>query len=600
MSFTAKGALRTVKNYTKGYSDVQTKVREATSNDGHPPSAILMSEIARLTYNEVAVLEILDTIDKRLNDKGKNWRHVYKSLSLLEYCLIWGSERVIAFAKGNLYIISTLRQFQHIDEHGRDVGANVREKAKDVTNLLLDGSKLMNQRRNRQWNQSVPVNNGIAYSPPAPAPAPAPYYPGHPVNPYSNVSHGGLNDTQVDEDLALQQAIEESKRSAFEHEQRMRANDVELSRVLELSEREAMLKDSSLRRRKEEEAAVFAEQARSEQEKKSSQQQSQPQDSTNDSLLFDISDSQPVPLNTPSHFMMPQPHNISSNYGVPTPLSINTAGGYGLNSPGPLSAQPSPYIGALPGQNQFSASIPYTQFSSSASNNPFAVSNNTNNGGFASGQNFSNMGSAVAGTSGQGNGFMPSISTSYGEAVPGSQSQPYGNNTLRLADKRHENLANLLANKGEGVDTFGNVGNLRIPSGTGFNSRIASKEDNIHAENHANNPFSLSVGTGAFQQNNSAGSDYMGTSSEYQGITSPATLPSSHTPYSSMNLNPSIGFDQPSPQSNNPFQSSSWSNKGLDTPADAQGNRPLGIMPNSQNIQSSNMRQYGGTSEPFF
>lgn len=29
-----KSTLRTVKNYTKGYSDVQTKVREATSNDG--------------------------------------------------------------------------------------------------------------------------------------------------------------------------------------------------------------------------------------------------------------------------------------------------------------------------------------------------------------------------------------------------------------------------------------------------------------------------------------------------------------------------------------------------------------------------------------
>ena len=31
---------------------------------------------------------------KRLNDHGKNWRHVYKSLVLLEYLIKTGSEKV--------------------------------------------------------------------------------------------------------------------------------------------------------------------------------------------------------------------------------------------------------------------------------------------------------------------------------------------------------------------------------------------------------------------------------------------------------------------------------------------------------------------------
>lgn len=39
-----------------------------------------MAEVADLTYNVVAFSEIMQMIWKRLNDSGKNWRHVYKAL----------------------------------------------------------------------------------------------------------------------------------------------------------------------------------------------------------------------------------------------------------------------------------------------------------------------------------------------------------------------------------------------------------------------------------------------------------------------------------------------------------------------------------------
>ena len=66
----------------------------------------------------------MDILDKRLNDKGKNWRHVLKSLKVLDYCLHEGSEHVVTWSRKNIYIIKTLREFQHIDEDGRDVGQN--------------------------------------------------------------------------------------------------------------------------------------------------------------------------------------------------------------------------------------------------------------------------------------------------------------------------------------------------------------------------------------------------------------------------------------------------------------------------------------------
>lgn len=141
--------MRVAKNSIKGYSDVQTKVRDATSNDPWGPSGTQMSEIAALTFNQNDFVEIIEMLDKRLNDKGKNWRHVFKSLTLLDYMLHSGSENCVMYFRENMYIIKTLKEFQYIDEYGKDQGANVRQKAKDITNLLLDDRRMKDSRKNR-------------------------------------------------------------------------------------------------------------------------------------------------------------------------------------------------------------------------------------------------------------------------------------------------------------------------------------------------------------------------------------------------------------------------------------------------------------------
>ena len=48
----SKSALRVGKNYVKGYSDVQVKVRDATSNDPWGPSGTQMNELAQMSYNQ--------------------------------------------------------------------------------------------------------------------------------------------------------------------------------------------------------------------------------------------------------------------------------------------------------------------------------------------------------------------------------------------------------------------------------------------------------------------------------------------------------------------------------------------------------------------
>ena len=137
---------RKIKNVIYNYNESQKKVRDATSNDPWGPSSSRMSEIADLTYNVVAFTDIMDMIWKRINDKGKNWRHVYKSLVLLDYIIKTGSERVAQQCKEKIVDINTLKDFTFYDTNNQDVGRNVREKSKQIVALLQDDERLKTER----------------------------------------------------------------------------------------------------------------------------------------------------------------------------------------------------------------------------------------------------------------------------------------------------------------------------------------------------------------------------------------------------------------------------------------------------------------------
>ena len=104
-----------------------------------------MSEIANLTYDGVAFSEIMPMIWKRLHDQGKNWRHVYKALVLLEYLMKIGSEQVTKNCKQNIHAIEKLEEFQYYD-HNKDHGINVRGRAKSLVSLLKDEERLKTER----------------------------------------------------------------------------------------------------------------------------------------------------------------------------------------------------------------------------------------------------------------------------------------------------------------------------------------------------------------------------------------------------------------------------------------------------------------------
>jgi len=151
---------------------------------------------------------------------------------VLDYLLHTGSENVVLYFRDNIYIIKTLKEFQYLDEDGKDCGANVRQKAKDISNLLSDPVRLQEERQSRAsmrdrmikgsgggyGEDDEDVGEGMSHAPP------------------SGASLRRNRGADPDED-ELRKAIEASKKSLAE-EQSRKAEENDLATAIRLSEEE--------------------------------------------------------------------------------------------------------------------------------------------------------------------------------------------------------------------------------------------------------------------------------------------------------------------------------------------------------------------------
>ena len=70
-------------NMVMNYSDVESKVREATNDETWGPHGTLMAEIAKYTFTYEHYPEVMTMLWKRMFESRRNWRRTYK--------VIWGA-----------------------------------------------------------------------------------------------------------------------------------------------------------------------------------------------------------------------------------------------------------------------------------------------------------------------------------------------------------------------------------------------------------------------------------------------------------------------------------------------------------------------------
>ncbi|GAB1315963.1 Clathrin binding ENT2 [Madurella fahalii] len=512
--------IRSVKNVTKGYSSVQVKVREATSNDPWGPTGTQMSEIAQLTYNSsTEFYEIMDMLDKRLNDKGKNWRHVLKALKVMDYCLHEGSELVVTWAKKNVFVIKTLREFQYIDEDGRDVGQNVRVAAKELTSLILDEERLRAERSDRRtWKSRV---NGLDE-----------YAPQHsqPQEPRRQRTRQFSEEEDAEYKLALEASKQQEEEDRRKRESRAaEEEDDDLAKAIKLS------KEEEERRRRELEesnaSSLFLDEpAQTSQPQYTGFNQGYQQGSAVDFFANPIDQSQ----------MQVQPTGYVNNAYTgfqtqPTGYPNGFANGFGHQQTAfdpfgqqqqmaqqAFQAQPTgynPYLQAQSQQQQQQQQFLQAQIQEPTlqpgTNNPWASNNNTglqqslkpmptgSNNPFAqrpsTGYKAQSMTSLSALPEQKTLNTFQQNQPSFGMQQPQLQQfqpQPQQQQQQQQPQKElseHEARLNALLASGDGMDTFGNTGQLRIPAqhtapGVFVNSAGAGL-GRITSDATGNNPF---------------------------------------------------------------------------------------------------------------
>ncbi|XBW37679.1 hypothetical protein QEN19_003261 [Hanseniaspora menglaensis] len=145
----SKQLFRSAKNKVNGYSASQILVRDCTiNNDSDDVPVAQLDQLVQHSYDSLEIVPMFDMLDKRLNDKGKYWKHVLKSLIVLEFLVINGSEMCVTWCKENIFLVKTLREFIWKDPvTGFDFGDKIRLKARELTSLLLDEERLSRERQ---------------------------------------------------------------------------------------------------------------------------------------------------------------------------------------------------------------------------------------------------------------------------------------------------------------------------------------------------------------------------------------------------------------------------------------------------------------------
>ncbi|EIW66127.1 hypothetical protein TREMEDRAFT_70257 [Tremella mesenterica DSM 1558] len=143
------------KNAVLNVSEMEAKVREATNDDPWGASSTLMQQIADGTHNFSQFNEIMPTIYSRFMEKeAREWRQIYKAMTLLEFLVKNGSERVVDDSRAHISTIKMLRNFHYIDEKGKDQGINVRNRAQELAALLADVDRIRQERRKAKANKT--------------------------------------------------------------------------------------------------------------------------------------------------------------------------------------------------------------------------------------------------------------------------------------------------------------------------------------------------------------------------------------------------------------------------------------------------------------
>ncbi|KAL3762076.1 hypothetical protein ACHAW5_002589 [Stephanodiscus triporus] len=134
-------------NQVKPKNDVEARVYEVLSHKNWGASTTLMNEIAQDTFDYERFLVVTKLMWEAIeNPRPSAWRVIFKGLTLLEHLLKNGSERCVDDARNHSHLLRNLDRFNYY-EGTVDRGVGVREKSKQVVDILQDDERIREERQ---------------------------------------------------------------------------------------------------------------------------------------------------------------------------------------------------------------------------------------------------------------------------------------------------------------------------------------------------------------------------------------------------------------------------------------------------------------------
>ncbi|XP_066349188.1 clathrin interactor EPSIN 1-like [Miscanthus floridulus] len=146
--------------------EIEQKVLDATSDEPWGPHGSALSELAHTTKKFAECQMVMNVLWTRLSERGANWRHVYKALTIIEYLIANGSERAVDDILDHYSKISVLSSFEYVEPNGKDAGINVRKKVETIVGIINDKERIKAVRDKAASNRDKYVglsSTGITY-----------------------------------------------------------------------------------------------------------------------------------------------------------------------------------------------------------------------------------------------------------------------------------------------------------------------------------------------------------------------------------------------------------------------------------------------------
>jgi epsin len=132
-------------NSYKPKTELEERVYEVLSHKNWGASGSLMNGLADDTYDYEKFSTITKLMWQAMDSRPAAWRVVFKSVGLLEHLVKNGSERCVDDARNHSHKLRSLNNFNYF-EGTVDRGSGVREKSKQIVEMLADSDRIREER----------------------------------------------------------------------------------------------------------------------------------------------------------------------------------------------------------------------------------------------------------------------------------------------------------------------------------------------------------------------------------------------------------------------------------------------------------------------